>query len=134
MKRPYAYQTVGGKRVQVACDYSLNTPRSSGVSFRLARYDRALPLTVDPVLVYSTFVGGQSYATTVAADGSGATYLGGDTAVASFPTTTGAFDTTYNGNEDIYIAKLNASGSALVYSTFIGGTGSDHVGEFVVDS
>lgn len=134
MKRPYAYQTAGGRRVQVACDYSLDASRASCVSFRVARYDPSLPLIVDPVLVYSTFVGGESYATTLAVDGGGATYLGGDTTVPTFPTTSGAFDTTYNGDRDIFIAKLNAAGSALVYATFIGGAGSDHVGEIVVDS
>ncbi|MBM3493786.1 MAG: hypothetical protein FJX72_05610 [Armatimonadetes bacterium] len=133
MKRPYAYQTINGKRVQVACDYALDLSRPHGASFRLARYDASLPLVVDPVIEYSTYLGAESYVSTIAVDGSGAAYLGGDTTAPSFPTTSGAYDTTFNGDQDIFITKLNADGSALVYSTFIGGAGTEHVGDIAVD-
>ena len=54
-------------------------------------------------------------------DGEGRAYVTGRTCFADFPTTPGAFDTTQNGNCDAFVTKLNASGSALAYSTFAGG-------------
>ena len=57
-------------------------------------------------------------------DGSGRAYVTGVTNSSNFPTTAGAFDTTFNGSHaDAFVTKLNASGSALAYSTFLGGTG-----------
>ena len=49
----------------------------------------------------------------------------GQTLSFDFPTTPGAFDTTFNGANEAFVTKLNASGSALAYSTFLGGTGAD---------
>jgi hypothetical protein len=58
-------------------------------------------------------------------DASGSAYVTGFTFSADFPTTDGAFDTTFNGSEDAFVTKLNASGSALAYSTFLGGADFD---------
>ena len=49
----------------------------------------------------------------------------GHTASADFPTTAGAFDTTFNGSVDAFVTKLDASGAALGYSTYLGGSGDD---------
>jgi len=78
-------------------------------------------------LAYATFLGGSDYdyGYGIAVDGSGAAYVTGWTASSDFPTTPGAFDTTYNGANDAFIVKLNAAGSALVYATFLGGSSSD---------
>ena len=61
----------------------------------------------------------------IAVDGEGRAYVTGLTDSANYPTTPGAFDTTFNGAWDAFVTKLNASGSALAYSTFLGGTNSD---------
>ena len=58
-------------------------------------------------------------------DGSGRAYVTGDTGSTDFPTTRGAFDRTFNGGSDVFVTKLNASGSALAYSTFLGGADFD---------
>ena len=73
-------------------------------------------------LVYSTYLGGDSVDDSVgiAVDGTGSAYVTGDTGSANFPTTAGAFDTT--GEGDAFVTKLNASGSALTYSTYLGGS------------
>src|SRR5439155_1567846 len=71
-------------------------------------------------LAYSTFVGVSCCAYGIAVDGTGSTYVTGATDGADFPTTPGAFDTTFNGGADAFVTKLNAAGSALVYSTFLG--------------
>jgi cysteine synthase len=134
LKRPYAYQTVAGQRVQVACDYALT--RSAGVlpatavrrvGLRLVRYDATKPLVVDPVLVYSTFLGGASdeVGRGIAVDPTGRGYVAGCTYSGDFPTTAGAYAETYAGAEDLFVAKLNGSGSALEYCTYIGGSGAD---------
>jgi hypothetical protein len=79
-------------------------------------------------LDYSTFLGGTGDETllpAVALDGSGSAYVTGLTASTDYPTTAGAFDPTDNPAADIYVTKLNAAGSAPVYSTYIGGGGAD---------
>ena len=79
-------------------------------------------------LVYSTYLGGNGddYGHGIAVDGSGNAYVTGDTASTNFPTTAGAFQTSYGGgNGDAFVTKLNATGTALVYSTYLGGNGND---------
>ena len=83
-------------------------------------------------LWFSTYLGGSSAeaGAAIARDASGNNYLVGHTNSNDFPTTTGAYDQTYNGasdsDDDVFVAKLNAAGSALVYSTFLGGSGAEH--------
>ncbi len=79
-------------------------------------------------LVYGTFLGGglqSDVITSIAVDSSDNMYVTGKTENTGFPTTAGAFDQTYNGGGDGFVTKLNAVGSALVYSTFLGGTAKD---------
>src|SRR3989442_783710 len=79
-------------------------------------------------LVYSTFLGGSGYdqGYGIAVDAPGNAYVTGFTASTDFPTTTGAVDTTFNGGSgDAFVTKLNPTGSALVYSTFLGGSAVD---------
>ena len=88
-------------------------------------------------LVYSTYLGpsgdiAQGFG--IAVDASGNAYVTGGTAVANFPTTPGAFQTTFGGGSDAYVTKLNLTGSALVYSTYLGGSGNDNVHAITVDS
>ena len=77
-------------------------------------------------LLFSTFLGGSAghdFARRVALDASGNAYLAGGTASSNFPTTAGAFQTSYGGGKsDAFVTKLNAAGTSLLYSTFIGGT------------
>ena len=76
-------------------------------------------------LVYSTFVGGSDTTSgALAIDGAGNAYISGGTFDPNYPTTPGAFDTTHSGSRDVYHSKVNATGSALVYSTFLGGSGA----------
>ena len=133
LNRPYAYQTVAGVRRQVACSFTLER---NTVAFQVARYDASRPLVVDPVLTYSTLLGdtGLDYGYGIAVDTVGAAYVTGATASAAYPTTAGAYDTTQNLNEDVFVTKLDASGSGLVYSTFIGGSGADYCSGIAIDS
>ena len=90
-------------------------------------------------LLYSTFLGGagEDIANGVAVDGAGSAYLTGETTSSPFPTTAGAFDTTFGGVREAFVSKLNptASGAAsLVYSTYLGGTTADRGLGVSVDS
>jgi hypothetical protein len=92
-------------------------------------------------LVYSTYLGGSSYDFTytdvgygIAVDAAGNAYVTGFTASSDFPTTPGAFQTSRRGDDDAFVAKLNAAGSALVYSTYLGGSNYDLAGDIAVDA
>jgi hypothetical protein len=87
-------------------------------------------------LVYSTFLGStqNDNAYGIAVDGAGAAYVLGDTYSPDFPVTGGAFDTTHNGGRDWFVVKLNTNGSALAYSTLLGGSLWDSSYALAVDS
>ena len=88
-------------------------------------------------LDYSTYLGGSDsdFGYDIAVDQSGAVYASGSTVSADFPTTPGAFQTVYGGGgSDPFVLKLNPAGSALVYSTFLGGSASDATGTLALDS
>ncbi len=119
--KPIIYQEMDGVRQMVAGSYVLKGKDEIG--FQLGSYDRTRPLVIDPVLSYSTYLGGnffdQGYA--IAVDSSGNAYVAGTTASVDFPTTAGAYQTTYSGSSDGFITKINAAGDALIYSTFLSG-------------
>jgi hypothetical protein len=122
--KPVAYQEANGFREEVSVNYVSN--EMGHVGFQLGYYDPGRPLIIDPVLIYSTYLGGsgfdQGYA--IAVDSLGSAYVTGRTAAIDFPTTAGAFQTKYGGG-DAFVAKLNSSGTALVYSTYLnGGSGN----------
>lgn len=85
-------------------------------------------------LTYATFLGGsdQDEGWSIDVDGSGSAYVTGGTGSSDFPTTTLAFDTSYNGN-DVFIVQVNPAGTDLAYATFLGGTGTDTGYDIVVD-
>ena len=87
-------------------------------------------------LLYSTYIGGSDFdrGNGLKVDISGNAYIAGETESANFPTTSGVVDTTHNGNRDAFIMKLNATGSTLDYSTFIGGNNPDRVIDLELDS
>ena len=87
-------------------------------------------------LDWSTFLGGNSedYGRGVALDSSGCVYLTGTTRSPDFPVTAGAYDTTLGGVRDAFAAKLNASGSVLIYAIYLGGEGWDYGADIDLDS
>ena len=134
LRRPVVYQEVDGARREVAGRFVLGS--RGRVGFQVAAYDPAKTLTIDPVLVYSTYLGGSlsEFGYGIAVDSVGNAYVTGNTGSANFPTTAGTFDASLGGDADAFVTKLNASGTALVYSTYIGGSGSDGARGIAIDS
>lgn len=138
-KRPFTYQVAeDSQRVEIPSSFAIdgNTAR-----FSLGEYDRNRELVIDPTVTLnnmplSTFLGsfGDDTVNDIAVDQFGSMYVTGRTLSISFPTTTGTFDTTSNGNEDAFVARLNGSGTGLVFSTFLGGTFYDEGKGIQVDA
>jgi len=144
--QPYSYQEVEGQRVEVATAYALKTVAIAGgqaYGFRVSDYDKSKPLVLDPVvLVYCGYIGGahSDSGSGIAVDSAGNAYVTGTTysTEATFPVTVGP-DLTFNGSGqfppgDVFVAKVNASGTGLVYCGYIGGNSEDRGIGIAVDS
>lgn len=133
---PVSYQEIDGARVPVESRYSL---ARGSYGFALdSGYDHARELIIDPGLDYSTFLGGSSAegGARIAVDAAGNTYIVGTTQSPDFPTTAGAFRRTgaQSNVSEVFVTKLNPTGTALVYSTFIGGSDFDWGRAIAVDA
>ncbi|GIV43703.1 MAG: hypothetical protein KatS3mg035_0826 [Bacteroidia bacterium] len=100
----------------------------------VGNYDKTQDLIIDPV-IYSTHIGGSGgdVGYSIAIDGSGNAYVTGQTASNDYDTTAGAFQTTGGGWYDVFVTKLNSMGTALVYSTYIGGNSYDVGNSIAID-
>ncbi|PYV30385.1 MAG: hypothetical protein DMG22_20550, partial [Acidobacteria bacterium] len=108
---------------------STNFPITSAEQATIGGNIDAFVTKFDPsgALVYSTYLGGEGSdaGTGIAVDASGSATIVGNTTSSAFPTTSDAFQTTYAGGGDAFVARLSATGTTLVYSTYLGGTGED---------
>ena len=127
---PIVYQQTSDGRLSVAGNYVIKGANEIG--FEVGPYDRSRSLVVDPVLIYSSYIGGDNFdnAFTVAADSSGQAILAGDTfsSETTFPLKNAIQGTQFDNMA--FITKLNATGTDILYSTFLGDT-SEIVGECV---
>jgi uncharacterized repeat protein (TIGR01451 family) len=136
-KAPVVYQEVDRTRKVVEGRFVL---RGRGeVGFDVGRYEADRPLVLDPILVYSTYLGGSGadYGNGIAVDASGNVYVTGSTNSTDFPTANplqSQCGSCEIGGGDAFVVKLNASGSALVYSTYLGGNSSDQANGIAVDA
>ena len=123
--RPFAYQEVGGEIRQVGARYEL---RDGALALSTGRYDRELPLVIDPVLTFSTYFGSEGPSDNVeavAVDDDNNVYVTGSIdGSASLPVTKGAFQTAFGGASDAFVSKIDSAGR-LLYSTYFGGTNGD---------
>jgi len=115
------------------------TPGTFGTTHN-GTYDwDAFVTRLDPTggsLLWSTFLGGGAtdWAYALALDPSGAVTVAGFTGSSGFPTTPGAYDPTYNSNYDAFVTRLDATGSTLLWSTFLGGGNDDYAYALALDS
>ena len=130
-RKPVVYQEKDGARQEIAATYAITD--KNWVGFELAKYDTSKTLYIDP-LVYSTYLGGSSYdlGYGIAVDSTGNAYVTGYTASTDFPTMN-PLQPTYGGAGDAFVTKINPAGSALVYSTYLGGSWEDAGHGIVVD-
>ncbi|TFH02139.1 MAG: T9SS type A sorting domain-containing protein [Calditrichales bacterium] len=127
-QRPLIYQVENDSRIALDGKYLIQEDQS--FSFELSGYDPSLPLVIDPILSYSTYFGGtgQDNCFAITVNDSGSAYITGYVRSTDFPTTAGAYQDSLVGagaNFDAFVTKLNPEGSALVFSTYIGGDKTD---------
>lgn len=143
--KPRIYQEISGTKQAIPGHYMLLPPPSedgypisprllgegqgvgatSQVAFHVAAYDTSRPLIIDPVLVYSTYIGGNNgeLNAIISIDSSKDIYVAGTTNSFDFPVTSGSFDTIFSGYKDGFIIKFDQTGAELLFSTYFGGAG-----------
>ncbi|KAF0240107.1 MAG: hypothetical protein FD167_4240, partial [bacterium] len=97
------------------------------VGFKIDDYDKSRELVIDPILAYSTYLGGSAidFMADIAVDANGNVYVVGETQSANYPLTPGVLDNSLSGASAAFVTKLNSTGSTLIYSSFLGG-GTDN--------
>lgn len=137
-QKPYAYQLIDGFVKQIACKYVL---KNKTLSFEFpSGYNTKYDLIIDPVLVFSAQIGvtADNFGMTATYDVAGNLYSGGTVFNPNYAVTPGAYSSTFigpvgYGRTDLFITKYNSTGNALLYSTYLGGSGTEIVTSLVVD-
>jgi len=136
LTKPVIYQIIDGRKKEVSGSYVLH--KRHRVSFEVGSYNRTIPLVIDPVLVYSTYLGGDGMdeGNDIAVDRFGNAYVTGWTQSANFPpaTSTTAPQELIGGFYDAFVSKLSADGQTLLYRTFLGGSDLEHGLGIAVDT
>ncbi len=131
---PVAFQNIDGKKVKVPCQYSLN---GNEMSFEFPEgYDSNYELIIDPDLLFSTFTGSSAdnWGMTACPDVNKNLIAAGIVFGSGYPTTTGAYSGSFNGGQvDIGLTKFNTLGTGIVYSTYLGGSGSETPHSLIVN-
>jgi len=130
--KPVAYQEVDGQRREISSRYILRSRNQ--VQFELGEYDAAKPLVIDPVLVYQTYFGGtgSESATAITVNSAGEAFITGTAPSLGFP---GSPIPGANGSGgNVFVLKLNAAGTAVVYSSYFGGDAVDSGSSIAVDA
>src|SRR6266478_4930588 len=142
LQKPVVYQMVRGERHEIAGSYAL--AKNHRVTFSVPSYDRSEPLILDPVLNYSTYLGGSSdeggggsQSFGIAVDANGNAFVAGTTFSTDFPTTAAnafkAGPLASNPHGEVFVTEMNPAGTAEVYSTYLAGTNlTGLAGEFGV--
>jgi len=137
--KPVLYQMDGANRVPVAGGYQIQS--TNLVSFTVGPYNHQLPLVIDPVLVYSTYFGGNStdLGLAIKVDAAGDIFVAGQTLSTQFPFAvprTGVQPNFGGGiaNGDAFVAKLDNTGKNLIYFTYLGGSGDDGALDLAIDA
>lgn len=131
-RAPVAWQEIDGRRAPVGVRYALSP--DGGIGFVLGDYDLARPLTIDPTIQFSTYLGGANFdfGYDIAVDRYGDAYITGRTWSTDYPVGQPLWDE-LNGSEDAFVTKIDSQGKFLIYSTYYGGSGADSAVEIAVN-
>jgi gliding motility-associated-like protein len=132
--KPIAWQIINDKRVEVTCSFVLN---ENLLDYKIGDFDKNEILYIDPSLTFSSFSGStaDNWGSTATPDADGNVYGGGIVFGVGFPTVFGTYDDSFNGGSfDVSILKFNATGSNLMYGTYLGGQGNEFPSSMVVNS
>ena len=147
LQAPRIYQMMGERKVPVEGRFELR--RRNEVGFEVGKYDPTRTLVIDPVLTYSTFLGGSgeeacsvilgtgtplSGCPAVAVDPASNAYIAGSTTSADFPLSISPYQAGLRGAANIFVSKFNAAANTLIFSTYLGGNGKDYTAGVGVDS
>ncbi len=133
-QKPVIYQ-IDHNNSKVAIKGEYKIMGTSAFGFKMTGdFDNSLPLVIDPVLSYSTYLGGSGsdLGFSIAVDGSGSAYVTGVTSSTDFPTLN-PYQTNNQGVWDVFVTKLSSSGNSLLYSTYLGGSGTDWGNSIALD-
>lgn len=124
-QRPYAYQVLDGEQVQIAADFRLGP--DGAVAFELGDYDRQRELIIDPVLLVSTYLGGntEDRINDIFIDGAGDVYVVGQSNSTDYPVAGVPFGPFLRGETDAFVTKLNSALTTIIQSTYVGGALSE---------
>ncbi len=127
--KPYSYQIINNQEKEIACSYSL---KNNVLTFNIPKYNKEYDLIIDPSLIFSTYSGSNAdnWGSSSTNDAQGNMFLGGIALASGYPSTVGAFQTTFGGGSgsnltDVVITKFNSTGSARIYSTYLGGSSNE---------
>jgi gliding motility-associated-like protein len=136
--KPFAYQVIDGKITEVPCRFVLKNNR---LSYEFPKgYNKNFELIIDPLLVFAAQTGStaDNFGMTATYDPQGNLYTGGTVFDIGYPTTPGAYSSTFNGpsyygNTDVVVSKFNASGTSMLFSTYLGGGNTETINSMIVD-
>lgn len=137
-QKPYAYQVIDGITKEVPCNFVL---KNKTVSYNFPKgYNKNYELIIDPLLVFAAQSGStaDNFGMTATYDAQGNLYSGGIIFNIGYPTTIGAYSSSFfgpelYGNTDVVITKYNSTGNSLLYSTYFGGTQTETVNSLIID-
>lgn len=137
-QKPYTYQVINGIKTEIPSEFVL---KNNVVSFKILKaYKKDYPLIIDPVLIFASYSGSfaDNFGMTATYGYDGSLFAGGTAFNVGYPTTVGAFDTTFNGSPspgitDVVITRYDSTGANLTYSTYIGGTAAETVHSIIAN-
>lgn len=137
-EKPYAYQNINNKKIEVPCEFVL---KNNTLSFKInGKYNTKIPLIIDPILIFASYSGStaDNFGMTATYGYDGSLFAGGTAFNVGYPTTLGAYDPSFNGVPgggitDVVITRYDSTGTNLLYSTYVGGTSTETVHSLIAN-